>query len=58
MEKKFIFGGITVGGIVGAYLPVWLFHVDSLSFLSLLGGTIGSFVGLYAGYKFSQNMGD
>ena len=58
MQKKFIYGGITLGGIVGAYLPVWLFHVDGFSFISLLGGTIGSFLGLYAGFKISQNIGD
>lgn len=58
MEKLFIYGGITLGGIIGAYLPVWLFNVDGLSLVSLIGGTLGSLVGLFFGYKAAQNLGD
>jgi hypothetical protein len=53
--KSLIYIGITVGGIIGGYIPV-LFGQDGLSFASLLGGTIGSFAGLWAGYKIGQNM--
>ncbi len=53
-----IYGGITLGGIIGAYLPVWLFHADGLSIISLIGGTIGSLVGLFFGYKAAQNFGE
>lgn len=58
MEKLFIYGGITLGGIIGAYIPVWLFNVDGLSLISLIGGTIGSLVGLFFGYKAAQNFGE
>lgn len=51
-----IYIGITVGGIIGAYIPSLLFHADTLSLLGLIGGTIGSFVGLYIGYRAQQNM--
>lgn len=58
MDKLFIYGGITLGGILGAYIPVWLFGVNELSLLSLIGGTIGSFIGLYFGYQAKQNFGE
>jgi len=52
--KILIYVGVTIGGIVGAYLPVILFHVDSFSIISILLGAVGSFVGLWAGYKLGQ----
>ena len=58
MEKMLIYGGITLGGSIGAYLPVWLFHVDGLSLISLIGGTIGGLIGLFFGYKAAQNFGE
>ncbi len=58
MSKFFIYGGITLGGLVGAYLPVWLFGVDGFSLLSIVGGLIGSFVGLYFGYQAYKNIGE
>ncbi len=58
MEKLFIYGGITLGGLIGAYIPVWLFNVDGLSLVSLIGGTVGSLIGLYFGYKAMQNFGE
>lgn len=58
MEKLFIYGGITLGGILGAYIPVWLFNVDGLSLVSLIGGTIGSLAGLFFGYKAAQNFSE
>jgi hypothetical protein len=54
----FIYGGITVGSLIGAYVPVMLFHVSALGMVSIVGGLIGSFVGLYFGYKADQNFGD
>jgi uncharacterized membrane protein YeaQ/YmgE (transglycosylase-associated protein family) len=58
MGKLFIYGGITVGGLIGAYLPVWLFHVDALSLWSILMSAVGSFIGLWIGYKANQNFGE
>jgi hypothetical protein len=54
--KGLIYLGITVGGIIGAYLPIVLFHQDSFSAVSIIGGTIGSFAGLWAGYKLGSSM--
>jgi hypothetical protein len=53
--KSLIYIGITVGGIIGGYIPV-LFGQDGFSFASFVGGTIGSFAGLWAGYKIGQNI--
>lgn len=58
MEKLYIYGGITIGGILGTYLPVWILHVNELSLISLLGGVVGGLVGLYFGYKALQNFGE
>ena len=52
--KLFIYVGITIGGALGAYLPVWLFKVDAMSLWSILLGAVGSLAGLWAGYKFGQ----
>jgi hypothetical protein len=58
MGKMFIYGGITIGSLIGSYIPVWLFHVDAFSAISIIGGALGSFVGLWAGYKANQNFGE
>ncbi|HUD03644.1 MAG TPA: hypothetical protein VMR51_02535 [Patescibacteria group bacterium] len=55
MGKLFIYGGITLGSIIGAYLPVIAMHSNPLSGLSILGGFIGSFAGLWLGYKAYQS---
>jgi hypothetical protein len=47
MEKLTIYIGLTIGGIIGGYLPVALFHVSGLSWVSLVCG----FVGLWLGWK-------
>ena len=55
MDKKIIYLTISAGGLIGAYLPVWLFKVDGFSLVSIIGAIIGSVAGLYAGYKIIQN---
>jgi hypothetical protein len=58
MEKLFIYGGITLGGIIGSYIPIWLFKADPIGAISIIGGLIGGLAGLYFGYKANQNFGD
>lgn len=58
MEKMYLYGGITLGGVIGAYLPVWLFNADPIGPVSIIGGLIGGLLGLYFGYKAMQNFGD
>ena len=58
MDKLYIYGGITIGGIIGAYIPVLLFKSDPIGFVSIICGAIGSLVGLWIGYKAMQNLDD
>jgi phage tail tape-measure protein len=53
--KGLIYLGITVGGFAGSYIPV-LFGQDAFSVVSIIGGAIGSFVGLWAGYKLGSSI--
>ena len=46
-----IYIGLTVGGIVGGYLPVVLFHVSAFSWVSILLGFVGCVVGAWVGWK-------
>lgn len=54
MGKLVIYGGITVGGVIGAYLPVIMVHANPLGLGSIMAGFVGSFVGLWVGYKLNQ----
>lgn len=54
MTKFLIFLGISIGSIVGAYVPVWLWSADALSLWSIFGSIVGSFVGLWAGFRLSR----
>jgi hypothetical protein len=58
MDKLYIYGGIAVGGLIGAYIPVLLFKSNPIGFVSIICGAIGSLVGLWAGYKAMQNLGE
>lgn len=54
MPSKFlIIAGLTVGSIVGGYLPTF-FGVDMFSYISILTSGIGAIAGIYIGYKLSQ----
>jgi uncharacterized membrane protein YeaQ/YmgE (transglycosylase-associated protein family) len=56
MSRLLIYTGITIGGLLGAYLPVWLFNANPFGIFSISMGIVGSFVGLWAGYKMYQNI--
>jgi hypothetical protein len=51
--KKAIFLGMTVGGILGGWIPS-LWGAGSFSFQSVLFGTIGGLAGIWAGYKLTN----
>jgi hypothetical protein len=51
MEKLTIYIGLTIGGIIGGYLPVVLLHVSAFSWVSLVCGFVGCFVGVWLGWK-------
>lgn len=52
--KMAIYIGSSVGGIIGGYLPVLLWHADALDLFSLLGGFVGALVGCWGGYKVAK----
>jgi hypothetical protein len=58
MDKIYIYGGITFGSLVGAYIPVLLFNANPLGLFSIIGGIVGSFIGLWFGYKALQSFGE
>ncbi|GAC1572384.1 MAG: hypothetical protein NVS3B23_07540 [Candidatus Saccharimonadales bacterium] len=51
MEKKFIFLGIFIGSIIGGGLGSLLDHGNPFGVWGLALSTIGSFVGIWGGYK-------
>jgi dipeptide/tripeptide permease len=53
--KSLIYLGIFVGGTIGSYLPT-LFGQDMFSAASLIGSAVGSFAGLWAGYKIGSSV--
>ncbi|HET9173818.1 MAG TPA: hypothetical protein VFN56_00885 [Candidatus Saccharimonadales bacterium] len=56
--KLMIMIGITIGGTIGGWLGAALFdHGNWLGGWSLLLSAVGSFAGIWAGYKASQYVG-
>jgi hypothetical protein len=53
MNKGIIGLGATIGGLIGSYMPVVLFHVDGFSAISILTGVLGGIAGIWAAYKYS-----
>jgi phage tail tape-measure protein len=53
--KGLIYLGIFVGGTIGSYIPV-LFGQGIFSAASIIGSAVGSFVGLWAGYKLGSSV--
>ena len=51
--KFFIFVGMTVGSIIGGYIPV-LWGAGIFSYSSVLFSGIGAIIGVWIGYKFSD----
>jgi hypothetical protein len=52
--KWAIYIGAGIGGIIGGYVPVMFWGADALDISSLLGGFVGTIVGLWAGYKIGK----
>ena len=54
MPAKFlVFIGMTIGSIIGGYIPV-LWGAGLLSYSSVLFSGIGGILGVWIGYKFSD----
>ncbi len=52
--KLMSYVGASVGGLIGACIPILFMHASGLSGWSLLGGFIGTIAGIYPGYKIGQ----
>lgn len=55
--KLMIFLGVTVVGTIGGWIGALMSHGNWLSAPSILLSTIGSFAGIWAGYKAAQYFG-
>lgn len=52
-RKSLIFWGMTIGSLVGGYIPtLWGSGILSMSGILLSG--IGGFVGIWVGYRFGE----
>lgn len=52
--KLIIWIGITTGGLLGSWLGSILDHGNFFGSWSIFGGAIGSFVGLWVGFKLGK----
>jgi hypothetical protein len=55
MNKIVLYSSLIIFGIIGGYIPV-LFGADPLGGWSLLGGTVGSIVGIIVAYKLKDSI--
>ncbi|HSX17937.1 MAG TPA: hypothetical protein VLE51_01100 [Candidatus Saccharimonadales bacterium] len=56
MNKRLLWGSITIFSIIGSYIPV-LWHASEFSAASILGGLIGGLFGIWAAIKLNEYMG-
>ncbi len=54
--KLIIYTSISICGIMGSYIPVWLFGAGFFDLSSIISGIIGSIAGVFIGYKIGQNL--
>lgn len=57
MEKTFIWLGMLVGSGLGSYVPL-LWGGSAFSGASILLGSLGAVLGLWAGWTLGQRFGD
>jgi hypothetical protein len=50
VNKGLLYLCITIGGLIGGYLPV-LFGASGLSLISIFGSAIGGFAGIWVAYR-------
>lgn len=52
-SKVLVFFGMTIGSVIGGYIPT-LFGAGFLSYSSVLFSGIGAIIGVWIGYKLSN----
>ncbi len=50
MNKKIILVGMTLGSVIGAYVPM-LFGVDAFSLIPILTSALGGILGIWLSHK-------
>ena len=50
MNKGLLYLCITIGGLIGGYIPV-LFGAGGLSFISIFGSAVGGFAWIWLAYR-------
>lgn len=53
MQRKLIFLGLTVGSVLGSYIPA-LWGQPSFSMASVLLGAVGGIIGIWLGFRLGQ----
>lgn len=54
-RKTLVFLGMSVGSIIGGYIPVF-FGAGLLSYSSLIGNTLGAILGIVISYKLTEDL--
>lgn len=52
-RSKLIWSGLFVGGAIGGYVPAF-WGAGLISITSIIFSAMGSFIGIYLGYKIGQ----
>jgi len=53
-SKTLIFIGMMIGSTIGSYIPA-LWGAGLFSFSSIISGALGAILGIYVGFKLSNN---
>ena len=56
-DKRLIWLGAGIGGIIGAYVPVLWGDTNMLSLMSIFLSGVGGVVGIILAYRISRNFG-
>jgi ABC-type lipoprotein release transport system permease subunit len=53
MSKALLYGSVLIFSTIGSYMPV-LWHAGFFSFSSIIGGIVGTIVGIWAAIKIND----
>ena len=53
-SKRTIYLGMFIGGLLGGYVPVFLWSVSTFSMSSLFGNALGAIIGIYIAFKLTR----
>jgi ABC-type spermidine/putrescine transport system permease subunit I len=53
-SRKTIYFGMFIGGLIGGYVPSFLWGAGTFSFSALLGNASGAIIGIYIAFKLTR----